>query len=277
MTTPTAVYKMLISQTELRKWWAPRVIMSKNIVSQEEGRDVLMKLLQTEKNHMVRYNWKPLDWSDEVPPTVISVEITDMGVSRRKTGEGIQLEILHDGWTDQDERDRQERIWKMAIGSLKAELRGKLAKPWWESENVRSKLQQVKLPALKQFAEKIEKENRGKSDKKVASQVVWQLCQGLDKQGKWLLKESGNEFELHYQQHRIFGVNKNGNLSLGWRELEEALGGDLTMYSDRLSMEQSMDLHVGKNQERIPAHQLNPELWIQWCIDLIQSVRERCA
>ena len=43
MTTPAQVFRVLTSQTELRKWWAPRVIMSRNLVTQLDGKDMEMK------------------------------------------------------------------------------------------------------------------------------------------------------------------------------------------------------------------------------------------
>ncbi len=272
--TPAGAYRSITSQTELRKWWAPRVIMSRHIVSMEDGKDVEMRLLQSEKNLMVRYNWRPLDWDESVRETVITFEIEDLGVSRNHTGQGISILITHDGWSDNDQRNKQDKIWKEALACLKEMLEGREVKPWWETARARSGYRKIKLSVLKHFAERIDKENRGKPEKKAASQNILKMSQTLDAQGDWYIKESGTEIELRFQGTKIIGFLKNGSVVLAWRELEKLLGKNLNEYADRLALELDMDMHVGKSQEKIPAQSLEPMLLTQWCIDIIQSARE---
>ena len=275
-TTPANIFRSLTSQTELRKWWAPRVIMSKNTVSFEDGKDIEMQLLKQEKNHMLRYNWRPQDWNEDMPETTITYEIEDMGVSRDQTGEGITLTIIHDGWTDQKERNKQEKIWKMAISCLKDIQEGKKQiTPWWENERHRAGYRKVKLSVLKSFIERINKENRGKQEKKIASQQLMKLCQALDNQGAWYLKDNGNEVELRYGKTKIFGVLKNGSISIPWRDLESILTArGLKKLANRVVIEQGIELHIGKSQEKLPAQNLNIELLTQWFIDIIQVARD---
>jgi hypothetical protein len=270
MITPLIVYRALTSQTELRKWWAPRVIMSRNIVSQEEGRDMEMRPLTLEEPTIARYSWRALDWNKSIPSTIINLEIHDKGVSRGRTGEGIVLEIIHDGWHSQEERDKQEKIWKLSLEGLKALLLGKNFKPWWESGMPSDGYRQIALPIIRQFTDKMEKDVRSKQEKKIASQVIWTICEYLDGQGKWFMKDNGNEFELRLGTYRLFAVMKNGNIVMAWRDLEKILGDKLQDFASRMAVEQDLDLHIGKSQDRLPAASINPALWNKWCLAIIQ-------
>lgn len=152
--TPALVFRALTSQTELRKWLAPRVITAKNLISFEEEKNIDLRPVQLDKNLMVRYSWRPQDWESQIRETVLTFEIEDLGVSRSKTGEGISLMVTHDGWSDRIERDRQEKLLQSAIACLKGLLEGKRIKPWWDVRKASTGYQQIKLPGLKQFAEK---------------------------------------------------------------------------------------------------------------------------
>lgn len=274
--TPAQVFRALTSQTELRKWLAPRVITAKNLISYEEEKNIDLRPVQLDKNLMVRYSWRPQDWEHHVRETVLTFEIEDLGVSRSRTGEGISLMVTHDGWSDQSERDQQEKLLHSAIGCLKGLLEGKRIKPWWDVKKANTGYQQIKLPGLKQFAEKIEKENRGKPDKKLSAQNIVRICQNLDGQGSWYIKENETEFELRFRDFKIFGVLKNGCISIAWRDLEKFLGKkSLKEMSNRMALEQDVDIHIGKSQEKISAHLLHVDLLTQWAIDVIQFARDQ--
>lgn len=276
VTTPATVYRALVSQTELRKWWAPRVIMSRNIVSQEDGVDMEMKLIQEEKNHLVRYRWKRVDNDDSVP-TIITFEIIDHGVSKNKAaGEGISLLITHDGWSDAGERERQERIWKQAVVGLKAHLDGKEMKPWWINEKTEEVYRPVKLPVLKQLLERMEKDNRGRSDFKPAVKNLLKICQSLEGQGEWFMQEEENRFELRMGEARIFKALPDAMLIVPWSELQKLLGtAHITDFANRLALEQNMDVRPEEQEDRVFAGKIDPGSWAQWCIDIVQHVREQ--
>jgi len=275
-TTPAHVYRSLTSQTELRKWLAPRVITAKNIVSFEEDKDIEMRMLQSEKNQMVRFNWRPMEWNDDVPETILTFEIQDRGVSRNQTGEGIVLTITHDGWSNEDERDKQKKILTPALAGLKGLLEGKKVKAWWEKEQGGAGLRKIKFSVLKQFAERIESENWARHNKKLASQNILKLCQNLDGQGVWFIRENRNEIEMRFNEIKLFGIMKNGNILLIWRDLEEVLGKkSLKDFSNRLALEQGADLHLGKTQDKIPGHSIHADLFTQWILDVIQFIRNQ--
>ncbi len=273
--TPAQVFRMLTSQNELRRWWAPRVIMSRSAICQEDDRMVEMKLMQADKNRLVRYSWRGLDWDPSAPATTITFQIEDLGASRNRTGEGLKLEMSHDGWSDPLERERQDRIWKSALPVLEALLNGKDVRPWWESENSRGSFRLVRLAALKSFVEKIEPDNRDRADRRILSQSLWKICIGLDGQGSWYLKDNEKEFELRYANRKIFGVSMTGAVTLHWRELEKILGANLDEYSRRLAAEQDVDVRADKGVEKIEGSHVKPELWIQWCEDVIRTAREK--
>ncbi len=273
MTTPGAVYRAVTSQTELRRWWAPRVIMSRFIVSQEESRDMEMRPLAMEKDHLVRYTWRGKDWDKSIRSTIITFEIEDLGVSRGSTGEGIQLRVIHDGWSDPVERERQEKIWDLAIKCLDKYLKGVEFSSWWDDNKNQDGFRQVQLGSIKQFAEKMDQESKGKAEKKLAARCVLDICLDLDGLGSWHMKDNRNEFELRFQNHRVFGIQKNGNMLIGWRDLEKILGDQLPDYASRLTVEQDVDLHIGKSQDRLPLHMINAHFWAAWCKDVIEFAR----
>lgn len=275
ISTPSAVFKALTSQTDLRKWWASRVILSRNIVSQEDGREMEMKLVQAEKNHLVRYSWRSVEEADDIVPTIITFEIEDCGVSRGNTGEGIRLHVIHDGWMDIEERNRQENVWKLALSGLKDLLEEKPIHPWWELEKNTGSFKAVKLQTIKLFIEKIDRECRSRADKKMAGSIIGRLCQNLDGQGIWYQKQNGNEIELRFRGYRVFSAMKNGNLAFSWREIEKMAGPRFQDFTQRLSLEQELDLHIGKGQEKISSSSLNPDLLSRWFIDILQNCRDR--
>ncbi len=276
VTTPNVVFRALVSQTELRKWWAPRVIMSRNIVSQEDGVDMEMKLIQEEKNHLVRYRWRKYN-DEEATPTIITFEIVDHGVDKNKTaGEGISLMITHDGWTDPADREKQEKIWKQAIVGLKDHLDGKVAKPWWISEKAEEAYRPVKLPVLKQLLEKMDRENRGRADFKPAVKNLLKICQNLESHGDWYMQDEENSFEFRLKETRLFKVLRDGTLILPWPDIHKLLGpAHITDFANRLALEQNMDVGPDQEEDRIYSRGIDPGSWAQWCIDIIQLVRDK--
>ncbi|MBL8018340.1 MAG: SRPBCC domain-containing protein [Leptospirales bacterium] len=267
--TPQAAHRAITSQTELRKWWAPRVIMSRNIVSQVTGKDMEMKILMEDKYRLIRFTWRGLQWKRGVPETVISYEITDLGAARGSTGQGIQIDVNHDGWSDPEERSIQEKIWQQALPGLRALLEGKKFVAWWEDEQNKSGDQGYKTADLKAFLERSDKEGRGKNDRKKSIQAIWKICQSMDGLGEWIVKESTGEFELRARDAMIFASMKGGILCLNWRELEKLLGRELVDFANRLSLEQDLDLQIGKTQEKIVGRDLNPDLFSKWLHEVL--------
>lgn len=273
--TPGAIFRALTSQTELRKWWAQRVIMSRNIVAQEEGRDMEMRLSAQEENHMVRYTWRGHDWERSTPSTIITFEIQDLGVSRGKTRDGVNLLIVHDGWTDEEERKRQEEIWEKALSNLKSHLNGSKFVPWWETGDMKDGFRKSNLRGVEIFLERMEKEGRGKQDRMAAAAVLRMICKDLDGPGTWFIKENGAEVEYRLGEILLFGMLKNGNLTLAWRDLEKILGDQLQDFASRMSIEQDLDVHTGKSQDRFAAPEIHPELWIRWAKEIILAGKKK--
>lgn len=269
--TPQAVYRAITSQTELRRWWAPRVILSRNLVSQQDGREMEMRPLTQEKDRLIRYLWQPVEREDEALNTVITFEIEDLGVSRDTTGEGIRLHIIHDGWTNREERDQQAKVWKSAVVCLEALLKGEKLEPWWEGSEANDGFRQVNLTAIRKFLQKMEEDAKGKLEKRQSVQNLEQICEELDGVGQWYIKENGNEIELRFKDSRLFNALKNGTFVILWRELENLVGDRLQDFASRLSIEQDLEIHPGKVHDRIPASMIQPSLWNAWCRDLINE------
>lgn len=266
--TPADVFRILTSQTELRKWWAPRIIMARNLVTQQDGQDMEMKAIAKEKNHMVRYSWRGHLWPDDTPATIITFEIEDRGVRRDKAGEGVVLYVSHGGWFDEDLRESQAEIWESAVQSLKSLLQQGKAKPWW-TDRKQGDFLNVQLNDLKEFIKKIEEENRAKKEKKIAAKNLWKMFQDLDGSGEWYLKDNGTEMEFRAKGHRIFGAMKNGQIIIGWRDFDPLLGKELQDFTDRFSIEQDLDIRVSSNQDRIPAAEILPDLFVRWVQDVL--------
>lgn len=269
--TPAQVFRALTSQNELRKWWAPRVIMSRNLVSQEQDRVSEMRLMQTEKYQLVRYSWREQDWDSSVDSTTITYRIVDLGASRSRTGEGLLLEVSHDGWSDQAARDRQAAIWKKALGVLDKLLAGKPAKAWWENQNAKASYQQVRLAALKPLVEQIGPEKKG--GRKTTARALWKICTTVDSTGNWYLKDDEREFEFRVQAVRVFGLDLNGKITIFWSEMSKALGPHLEDFGHRLAVEQDMDVQINKDREEIMVQDISVELFMRWCQDILQPLQ----
>lgn len=266
--TPAQVFRALTSQNELRKWWAPKVIIARNIVSQEEDRIMEMRLMQSEPNDLVRYSWRGNEWDKMLPNTVITFQIEDLGASRSKTGEGLRLTISHDGWQDAEERDHQELVWKKALPALRALLAGKSKKPWWEGTEARGSYRQVKMAILKPIVESIEKNPPIKTSKKIL-QCVWKICTSLDEFGNWYLKNDDSKYELRVENIRIFSITAEGYVSLFWADIKNMLGPNMEDVINRFIVEQDEDVIIGKTQQNVRADKLHLDIWIQWCQDFL--------
>ncbi|MCR9140808.1 MAG: SRPBCC domain-containing protein [bacterium] len=269
--TPAQVFRALTSQNELRKWFAPRVIMSRNLVSQEQDRSSEMRLMQSDKYSLVRYSWREQDWDPEIETTTITYRIRDLGASRSRTGEGLLLEVSHDGWTDSVARDRQAAIWKKALNVLDKLLAGKPAKAWWENQGARGSFQQVRLAALKPLVEQIGPEKKG--GRKTTARALWKICSSVDADGNWYLKDDEQEFEFRCQAVRVFGLDLSGKITIYWSEMSKALGPNLEDFAHRLAVEQDMDVEVKKARETIMVQSISVELFIRWCQDILQPLQ----
>lgn len=269
VTTPARAFRTLTSQTELRKWWAPRVIMSRNIVSHKPGDEVEMILLTQDKNELIRYGLRGRSWPSPQGETIITFEIEDCGVRRGSTGEGIRVNIYHEGWTDPALRAEYEAIWKRAAPALEMLLRNEEPEPWWDNDIWKGEYRPVVLADLKEFLRRMEEETRARKEKQKASKILWKVFQELDGKGEWYCKENYTEMEFVARGQKIFGAQKAGQLVMSWRELDPILGRNLQDFADRFSIEQDMDIRVGQNYDRMPASRLNPDLFIRWCNDVI--------
>ncbi|MCS7205768.1 MAG: SRPBCC domain-containing protein [Leptospiraceae bacterium] len=268
--TPQRAYRAVTSQTELRKWWAPRVIMAKNIVSHKSGKDMKMILTNYRENEFVRYKFYGLDWKDQ-PETIIAIEIHEKGVRRKDKGEGIRIHVYHEGWIREDYKKEYEEIWDKALNSLKILLTEEKIVHWWEKEKRKGDFKSANLQVIREFIQKMDDETKNKKDKKKASKILWQIFQELDPLGEWYCKDSFTEIEFYARGQKIFGALKSGYIVMSWRELEPILGRNLQDFADRFSIEQNhMEIHVGQNYEKIPAVDIIPDLFIRWCIDVIQ-------
>lgn len=248
--------------------------MSRGIVSQEEGEDYRMELLFHEKSRLVRYSWRGVEWSSEMRSTVINFEIVDLGVSRGNTGEGIVLNIIHDGWEDLNLREKQDRIWSVALRCLKDLLEERDYRVWWQEIRTPDGFRSADSSDVERFLRKIENESRGKQEKKAAALVMREIMKWMEGQGSWFIKGNESEVEFRFQKNRIFTMLKSGNVMMSWRELEKILTDRLQDFATRLSVEQDLDIHIGKSQDRFSATGLNPEFFSRWCIDVIQFKRD---
>jgi len=270
---PAAAYRAVTSQTELRKWFAPRVIMSRNIVSQEHGIDVTMKQLKAAANQMVRYRWTRD--VDPVQDTVITFEISDKGAARSNTGEGITLTVSHDGWTDRAIRDRQAEIWSQAFQSLGALLKGKSFKPWWEESSHKSNVRHLKFPALVAAVDRMEKESKRRSEKKTLWKTIKRIVSNLEGAGEWYFLEEEQEIEFHVNERRFMTIQKTGHITIYWKELEKIAGNHTADFINRLALEQGVDVHPARGSDRWSGLEIIPDALTQWFLDLIRHGKTR--
>ncbi|MFN3604883.1 MAG: hypothetical protein ACK4UJ_09255 [Leptonema sp. (in: bacteria)] len=271
LSSPSRAYRAFISQTELRKWWAPRVIMAKNIVSHKPGKDMKMILSNYRENEFVRYKFYGLDWKDQAE-TIIVMEIFEKGVRRRDKGEGIGIHIYHEGWRSEEYRNEYQEIWNKASKSLKKLLETEQVEHWWEKEKRKGEFKSATIHQIKEFVNKMEEEAGSKKDRIKSSKILWQIFNELDTLGEWFTKDNYSEIEFYAKGKKIFGALKTGFITIYWRELENLLGRNLQDFADRFSIEQNnLEIHVGSNYEKIQATDIIPELFVRWCKDIINS------
>lgn len=271
LASSSRAYRAFTSQTELRKWWAPRVIIAKNIISHKPGKDMKMILVNSRENEYIRYKFYGLDWKNQ-PETIIAIEIQEKGVKRRDKGEGILIHIYHEGWFVEEYRNEYEEIWNKAIHSLIKLLETEKIEHWWEKEKRKGEFKSATIQQIKEFVNKMEEEAGNKKDRIKASKILWKIFNELDSYGEWFTKDNYSEIEFYAKGRKIFGSIKTGFIIINWRELETILGRNLQDFADRFSIEQNnLEIHVGSNYEKIPATDIIPELFVRWCKDIINS------
>ena len=266
------VFRAITSQNELRKWWAPRIAMSHNRVSQRENRDVFMKIIGLEESKYVRYAWRPEYWGPHIPQTTITITLSDIGVSRESTGDGLLLDISHDGWVEEKEKIEQEKIWELAVESLK-HLLDKNPRPWWKEQSSTPDWKQVKLQILKPLIETFKKKDKQRQKNKQIYQGLWSLCSSLNTYGKWYLNLQEESFYFSHHDEKIFQISPK-DITLFWQGVKGITKPQLQDIKDRLSVEQDLDSGSGINEKEtvLSLSSLRFELWISWCRDLLDVI-----
>ena len=271
---PAQLFRALTSQNELRKWWAPHVAMSRNKVAQKKGQNIYMKLVSSKEKEesLVRYLWRPNHWPAEAPATSITIRINNPGNSRQNTGEGVFMELIHEGWISEKERSEQERIWRLAIESLQSLLENKKALPWWEKEEEAPSWYQIKPQELKQMIDKLKK-NDEKDGKNKAFQNLWQICNALNAEGLWYWSEEELSFNFKCQNQNILRINEE-KITLFWRKMDFLPHSHLQSLKERLSVEQDFIFPLEEEETSLPLETLEGALCLSWCSDLFQSIKQ---
>ena len=269
---PTHVFRALTSQNELRKWCAPHVTMSRNKISQKKGQDVYIKLISSKEESFVRYLWRPEHWPAHVQASTITVTINDLGVSRQDTGEGLFIELVHEGWIDEQERSEQEHIWGLALESLQSLLESKKTLAWWKEQNESPLWRRIKLQELKQTLDQFKKNPDG-TGKNQNFQKLWQICNTLDKYGTWYWNEEERSFSFkcHYQQLLKLSAEE---MILFWKNMQTLSPFYLRDLKERLSVEQDFIFPLEEEETALALRSLQTELWLAWCLDMLQKIEQ---
>ena len=289
-TTPSRIFRLLVSQNELRKWWAQRVVFSRNTVQQEIGRIIYMKLLEANENEVVRYSWLPADSGPNETESLISFNIKDLNVARNKNSdgeepeEGVLLEVCHDNWLNEKERNKQEEIWKMALNTLQDLCKNypKTPLPWWENRKSENEYIQLRLLEIKAFLEEMS-ENIFKSkpptsyrNYKHFSRALFKACSQIDHLGEWLLSMQRDKLEFRIKGVILFTFAlEGGSMEFTWKDLEKIIKRtQLADLAERLSIEQEHKVKQVRNINHedtnisMPVLNLKIEMWVRWCKDL---------
>ncbi len=274
--TPERMFRALTSQNELRKWWAPRVVMSKKTVSHDNERSAHMELLQVERNQLVRYSWRPHDWRNSVPETTITFLIRDLGVSRDDTGEGLCLELFHDGWVDDGERQHYEGIWKQAFQSLKELLTNQSPSPWWGEQSNYGNYSPVRIPELKNQVEELVMEYQPDNARKTTRKIV-QFCSRLETLGAWYLSVTQRCLEFRFEGQPLFQIRPGLNFILFWQTMAALLGYNWGQFVDRFSVEQNREMDADATEIGFTFKQLQMDIWACWLEDLLHQGKQMAA
>ena len=268
LSTPFKVFRSFTSQNGLRKWWAPHVSMSRNRISQEKDKNIKMELLSSKENHFAKYSWAPEHDSDNIASGSIIFTISNLGASRQNTGDGLLLEIIHDGWTNEQKRMKQENIWKLALKSLKSFLEDGTVLPWWEKHGDDSAQRQIKIQELKQIIDGFKKH---KKTKKIIWQKIWKLCSALYNQGKWFWDEGGESFNFQCNNKNIMKVTEN-KIHLFWKNVVGPSVFYIRNIKERFSVEQDIEFPVTEEETIIDIAHLQVELFISLLEDLMADL-----
>lgn len=272
---PSQVFRALTSQNELRKWWAPHVAMSRNKVSQKKDQYAYMKLISSKEKEksLVRYIWRPEHWPVHAPTSTITLSISDMGTSRQSGGDGLLLELSHEGWPNEEERNEQEQIWGLALESLQSLLENKKPLAWWKGRDEIPSWQQVKLQELKQILDSLKKK-KDRNRKNKNFHKLWQICTALDEHGKWYWNEEEQSFQFKCQNQKILNVNGE-KIFLFWKQVDFLSPFYLKDVKERLSVEQDFIFSPEEEETNISIDSLQTELWLAWCLDLLREIKRK--
>ncbi len=275
-TIPKKLYKILHSQNDLRKWWAPHVAMSHSKISQEKNKYVKMKLIQNEKDRLLRYSWRPENWEINQPNGSITFQITDLSIARDAPAneERLILDIVHDGWLDENERTRQVEIWDFAIKSLKSLVEEGKINPWWKENLESENWDQVKIQVVKKFIDDSKKTNEKYKAQilKILYQKLWMICNRLDEKGKWYIDNKNHSFMFMYQNVKIFSSNFE-ELTILWGEILPYSSNFLNNLKERLSVEQDLNFDFNELETPLKIYSLQTELWLAWITDLLYEIQ----
>ena len=273
-TRPSKIFKVLISQNDLRKWWAPHVAMSHSKISQEKNKFVKMQLTQNTTNQLLRYSWRPEAWEADQPNGSITFKITDLSLSREANDdEGIILDIVHDGWQDEDEKNRQQQIWELALKSLRSLIEEDKVELWW-NQNIQSEnWDQVKIQVIKKFIDEGRKSNQNYKAQvvKIIYQKLWKICNNLDQEGKWFINNEKSDIMFIYQNVKIFRANFE-EIFLLWDEIKSSISNYLNNLKERLSVEQDININLIESETLLKIQNLQTELWLEWLTDLLNEI-----
>ena len=267
---PSRVFRALVSQNELRKWWASHVAMSRNKVAQKPGQHVFMQLLNSEEPSFVRYIWRPETWEKNHPESTITLTIHDLGSFRQDTGEGLLLEIIHDGWVNEKEKEEQEKIWNLALESLKSLVEHNKVFLWWEGCNLNTSRKQINLSSLKQIFDSYKKESYDKIRKR-KNQNLWKLCCTLE-EGKWFLSEGEEKIIFQCENQDLLQITQN-EIILLWDSLNKISYDTKESFVERLEVEQDIAIQATDENTTLDLDNLQFELWISWCKDLMEKIK----
>ncbi len=262
------IYRILSSQHELRKWFMPSVIISKNIILDANKRSIHFQLVKAIPNQMLRYHWRPEDWSTNKGHSSLTYRITDHNHNRNTKDEGIQIDIVHDHWPNQFERDQQGEIWPKMIDGLSALINEDVHKPWWQnlpSNNVEQvlKLRQLRSEILKWCKEAKYSENRGFTN----------LCQRIDRENCWhFLKDERLTYK--FDGKPILSFYPDMKINFHWAAIKQCSNYHFPLMMERLNVEQELSLDSQEpDQSLFAMEDFALSLLINWLDDLIQTFR----
>lgn len=261
------VYRVFNSQHELRKWFMPSVILSKKTVLDMHKRRIYFQKMSFLPNVFIRYHWRPIDWPKKKEATILTFTLTDHSLDRNAEQDGILVEVSHDRWPNEMERDAQGKLWPKMLENLKAVIAEETINPWWKQSSSKPDTQVILLRELKSILLMWSRSIDFPFNRNLVN-----LCEKIDRENSWHM-EKKEKVSYRIDGKEIFSLFPNFFVDFQWKTIESLCQHQFPHLLERFNVEQDQ-LIDPMTATSLDLRSLEFSLLINWIQDLIATVTD---